>query len=73
MMGQVQSQATVNSLYIDAARQVRAITGFDRALIYRIDDDGTGQVIAESAKADVDPLLGLHFPATDIPSQAQSL
>ncbi len=73
MMGQVQSQATVDSLYIDAARQVRAITGFDRALIYRIDEDGTGQVIAESAKADVDPLLGLHFPATDIPSQAQSL
>ena len=57
----------------DAARQVRAITGFDRVMIYRFDQTGTGIVIADSVKAGVESFLGLHFPASDIPVQARAL
>lgn len=73
MMGQLQAQGTMDAFLIDAARQVRAITGFDRALIYRLTDDGSGQVIAESAIPAIERLLGLHYPASDIPVQARSL
>ncbi len=32
------------------ARQVRAITGFDRVMVYRFDHEGSGEVVAESLK-----------------------
>ena len=57
----------------DAARQVRAITGFDRVMVYRFDDSGAGEVIAESTESGVDSYFGLHFPAGDIPQQARAL
>nr|WP_238314372.1 histidine kinase dimerization/phosphoacceptor domain -containing protein [Methylobacterium crusticola] len=57
-----------------AARETRALTGFDCVLVYRFDADWNGAAIAE----DKDPawtreLLGLHFPASDIPAQARAL
>ncbi|WP_380787107.1 HWE histidine kinase domain-containing protein [Sphingomonas sp. R86521] len=73
MMTRLQSQATMQAFLRDAARQVRAITGFDRAMIYRFHDDGVGEVVAESARSPVNPLLGLHYPASDIPVQARAL
>jgi len=57
----------------DAARQVRALTGFDRVMIYRFNDDGSGEVVAESAKYGLSPFLGLRYPAADIPAQARAL
>ncbi len=57
----------------DAARQVRALTGFDRVMIYRFDEDGAGEVVAESARSGQAPLLGLRYPAADIPAQARAL
>ena len=55
-------------------RGVRRITKYDRVLLYRFDADWHGQAIAED-RADDGPvsLLGLHFPASDIPSQARAL
>ena len=35
------------TLLRDAVRQVRAITGFDRAMIYSFHDDGVGEVVAK--------------------------
>lgn len=73
MMVRLQAQATMPALLRDAVRQVRAITGFDRAMIYRFHDDGVGEVIAEAARSSANPLLGLHYPASDIPVQARAL
>lgn len=73
MVGRLSSQTTMEAFHRDAARQVRAITGFDRVMIYRFDGEGVGEVIAESLKAGMVPLLGLHFPASDIPVQARAL
>ncbi|HYD98289.1 MAG TPA: histidine kinase dimerization/phosphoacceptor domain -containing protein, partial [Alphaproteobacteria bacterium] len=55
-------------------RQVRAITGYERVLIYRFDDEWNGEVIAEDRVEDwAQSFMGMHFPATDIPAQARAL
>ena len=56
-----------------AAEQLRAITGFDRVMVYHFHEDGHGEIVAESRADDMEPYLGLHFPGSDIPSQAREL
>ena len=56
-----------------AARQVRAVTGYDRVMIYKFLEDESGEVVAEALRAGMPPFLGLHYPASDIPSQARAL
>ncbi|HYF40936.1 MAG TPA: ATP-binding protein [Ramlibacter sp.] len=53
--------------------QMRRLSGFDRVMIYRFDEDGHGQVIAEDCHSEVDPYLGHHYPESDIPRQARAL
>ena len=53
--------------------EIRKLTGYDRVMIYRFDDDANGQVVAETRRADLEPYLGLHYPAGDIPRQARVL
>ncbi|MFC0676428.1 GAF domain-containing protein [Lysobacter korlensis] len=55
------------------AEQVRLVTGFDRVMVYRFLHDDAGDVIAESRVGEIDPYLGLRFPASDIPPQARAL
>jgi len=56
-----------------AAAAVRAITGFDRVMLYHFDAAWNGEVIAEARIDTVEPYLGLNFPASDIPRQAREL
>lgn len=56
-----------------AARQVSALTGFDRVMVYRFDRDGSGEVIAETKREDLESFLTLRYPRTDIPEQAREL
>lgn len=56
-----------------AAEAVRAITGYDRVMIYRFLEDGTGQVVGEARDAKIAPLLNHRYPASDIPRQARAL
>ena len=60
-------------LYEITAREVRALTGFDRVMIYRFDDEYNGEVVAEAMRPELNPFLGLKFPASDIPPQARAL
>lgn len=54
--------------------EVRAFLGTDRVKVYRFDTDGCGEVIAESIHAQCLPsLLGLRFPADDIPATAREM
>lgn len=55
------------------ANGTRKITGYDRVMIYRFDENYNGEVFAESCREDLEPFLGLHYPHTDIPSQAREL
>ena len=56
-----------------AAAEVQALTGFDRVLIYRFDQDWNGIVLAEANNGELPVYLDLRFPASDIPSQAREL
>jgi chemotaxis family two-component system sensor kinase Cph1 len=55
------------------AVRIRSMTGFDRVMVYRFLEDGTGCVEAEDKRQDIVPYLGLRYPASDIPSQARRL
>ncbi|WP_341527029.1 GAF domain-containing protein [Nostoc sp. UHCC 0302] len=56
------------------AAEVRSLLRTDRVMIYKFHADGSGQVIAESIYQNRLPsLLGLNFPADDIPSHAREL
>lgn len=41
--------------------------------VYEFDADYNGAVVAEDKHPDLEPYLGLHYPATDIPAQARAL
>lgn len=58
----------------EAVDALRYLTGFERVVVYRFDPDDSGVVIAESLEPDTWPsILGLRYPATDIPRQARAL
>ncbi|WP_008311868.1 ATP-binding protein [Leptolyngbya sp. PCC 6406] len=56
------------------ATEVRTFLRVDRVKIYQFYDNGDGQVVAESIQDNRLPsLLGLNFPADDIPPHAREL
>ncbi|WP_267358585.1 MULTISPECIES: HWE histidine kinase domain-containing protein [unclassified Methylobacterium] len=73
MVGRLQQTVGFDPLCREAARQMRALTGFDRVMVYRFAEDFSGEVVAESVRSGLDPYLGLHYPASDIPKQARAL
>lgn len=56
-----------------AARLVRQMLGYDRVMIYRFHPDDSGEVVAEERAEEMEPFLGLRYPAADIPQQAREL
>jgi chemotaxis family two-component system sensor kinase Cph1 len=56
-----------------AASAVRALTGFDRAMVYQFHEDEHGEIVAEDRLPGLVRYLGHHFPASDIPLQARQL
>ncbi len=73
MMGRLDETSDAASFYREGARQVRALTGFDRVMVYRFDRDGSGVVVAEAARAGIGSFLDMRYPASDIPQQARKL
>jgi len=73
MVARLQHTADFEPLCREAARQMRALIGFDRVMVYRFAPDGSGEVIAEAVRSGLDRYLGLHYPASDIPKQARAL
>ncbi|CAN5596681.1 hypothetical protein BH09ACT7_BH09ACT7_17860 [soil metagenome] len=65
--------SSLSELYNTTAAAVRDLTGFDRVMVYRYDEDYNGEVVAESKREDLNSFLGLHYPASDIPAQARAL
>jgi chemotaxis family two-component system sensor kinase Cph1 len=54
-------------------QQMQRVTGFERVMFYRFHEDGHGSVDAEAKEPALEPYLGLHYPASDIPAQARQL
>lgn len=68
------SEATsVPEVEAAVASTVRALTGFDRAMVYRFHDDEHGEIVAEDRLPGLVRYLGHHFPANDIPPQARHI
>ena len=67
------STTTLSQLAQVAADQVRDLARFDRVMVYRFDAEWNGAVIAEAKRDELEPFLGLHYPASDIPVQARAL
>ncbi|MGY1722795.1 SpoIIE family protein phosphatase [Blastococcus sp. SYSU DS0533] len=73
VLQRLSASATLDELSDVLARDVRALTGFDRVMVYRFDPEWNGEVIAEDRRADLETFRGLWFPASDIPAQARAL
>lgn len=54
-------------------REVSELTGYDRVMAYKFHEDEHGEVISECRRSDLEPYLGLHYPATDIPQASRFL
>jgi chemotaxis family two-component system sensor kinase Cph1 len=49
------------------------IINYDRIMVYKFMEDGSGKVIAEKTNDNLESYLGLHYPESDIPRQAREL
>lgn len=54
-------------------QEVFELTGYDRVMAYKFHEDDHGEVVSETTKTGLEPYLGLHYPATDIPQAARFL
>ena len=61
------------ALLATTVRLLRTLTGYDRVMAYRFDQDFNGEVMAEARKARLTAYLGLRFPHWDIPAQARAI
>lgn len=69
----IQKTHTFQELCDSMVVELQNITGFDRVMLYRFGADRHGQVIAEARRDHLEPMLGLCFPATDIPEPSARL
>ncbi|BAY08559.1 GAF domain-containing sensor histidine kinase [Calothrix sp. NIES-2098] len=74
MTNQIRRSLELPEILTATVAEVRGFLGTDRVMVYRFDTDDSGEVIAESIHEQRLPsLLGLHFPAGDIPQQSREL
>lgn len=73
MIGRLDATDNLAAFLREGARQVRALTGFDRVMVYKFDDDGSGTVVAEAVRGGIGSFMDLRYPASDIPKQARAL
>lgn len=73
MIGRVKDINDIDLLITSSAKLVRTVLGYDRVMVYRFEEDGSGKVASEAKRHDLESFLGQYFPATDIPRQARIL
>ncbi|RLN16329.1 phytochrome A1 apoprotein [Panicum miliaceum] len=64
---------SMEALCNTVVKEVFDLTGYDRVMAYKFHEDEHGEVFAEITKPGIEPYLGLHYPATDIPQAARFL
>lgn len=70
----IRNSLELQEILTTTAREIRSFLGSDRVKVYRFDADSSGEVIAEAINGDNLPsLLGLRFPAGDIPPSAREM
>ncbi|WP_298431435.1 HWE histidine kinase domain-containing protein [uncultured Jannaschia sp.] len=66
-------QDTLNRFLQSCVHGLRDLLGYDRVLAYRYSANGDGEVVAEARMHDIESLLGLRYPAWDVPTQARTM
>jgi len=69
----ITSSSSLRSLCDDTATIFKEITGYDRVMVYRFDDEGHGEIFSERRRPDLEAFHGNRYPASDIPQIARRL
>ena len=64
---------SLRTLCDETARIFRDLTGYDRVMVYRFDDQGHGEVYSEECREELESFLGNRYPSSDIPQIARQL
>ncbi|MDQ3077575.1 MAG: GAF domain-containing protein [Pseudomonadota bacterium] len=72
MLGRLDDAADFKAFLTAGARQVRALTGFDRILITRFDRDGSREVVAECERGGIGSFLGTRISAELMPADERA-
>ena len=72
-INQLQETASLRDFCQIIVQEVRKVTGFDRVMLYKFDEDGHGAVLAEEKLEHMESYLDLHYPESDIPQPARKL
>ncbi len=64
---------TLRTLCDETARFFKDITGYDRVMVYRFDEEGHGEIVSEQREPGLEAYLGNRYPASDIPQIARNL
>ncbi|HIK08813.1 MAG TPA: GAF domain-containing protein [Oscillatoriaceae cyanobacterium M33_DOE_052] len=82
MTNRIRQSLELETILMTTAAELRSFLQTDRVKVYRFEPDGSGEVIAESVarlglpnsgKQRLPSLLGLHFPASDIPPHSREM
>jgi light-regulated signal transduction histidine kinase (bacteriophytochrome) len=69
----IMAAASLGAICDEAANLFKGLTGYDRVMVYRFDDQGHGEVFSEQREPSLEAFLGNHYPASDIPQIARQL
>jgi chemotaxis family two-component system sensor kinase Cph1 len=72
-LSEILSDTDLYKLLENAAYEIKKIIGYDRVMVYQFHEDEHGEVIVDVKNEDLESLLNLHYPASDIPQQARVL
>jgi light-regulated signal transduction histidine kinase (bacteriophytochrome) len=72
-LNRIKASQDIEQFWQNVIQEIKILTGFDRVMVYEFGQGGSGSVIAEVKEDYLEPYLGLHYPASDIPSQAREL
>jgi len=74
MTSRIRQSLDLPEILAATVTEVRSLLDTDRVQVYRFDADFSGEVVAEAInKQRLPSLLGLHFPADDIPQEAREM
>lgn len=63
---------TIDALGKSVCAGIKNLTGYDRVIIYKFNEqDHSGMVVGEALSDGLEPYLGLHFPANDVPTSVR--
>jgi chemotaxis family two-component system sensor kinase Cph1 len=69
----ITAAASLPALCDETSRIFKTLTGYDRVMVYRFDNEGHGEVFSEERESALEPYLGNRYPASDIPQIARRL